>query len=302
MKAKIFAKLKQEYSPLGLGDEVLMSRASALAETGLVTDENIDAVVAVQRHDLEGLQKFADKRVSSALATERKKREEETLKKEEEAKAAEEAKKQAEAEASKKAAEDAAKKAEKDAADKAAADAANKAAAEDAKRKATEEAERKAAEDAKLAELAQKDEVISKLNERLSTLADQFSEFVATGKRKDDAYNDSLKKLKESKAQLEEQLKNLVDESTAVKEAQAKAERKAKIEAKAKELGVPEWRINEGFTIEDDASDETISGVLAMVANNINTHLLPGSKGFNPLTGSKPTDEEVSKLAASLVK
>lgn len=67
MKAKIFAKLKQEYSSLGLGDEYLMSKADSLAATGLVTDDNIDAVVACQRKELEGLQKANDKRVTDAL-------------------------------------------------------------------------------------------------------------------------------------------------------------------------------------------------------------------------------------------
>ena len=52
MKAKIFAKLKQEYSSLGLGDEYLMSKADSLAATGLVTDDNIDAVVACQRKEI----------------------------------------------------------------------------------------------------------------------------------------------------------------------------------------------------------------------------------------------------------
>lgn len=80
MKAKIFAKLKQEYSSLGLGDEYLMSKAESLAATGLVTDDNIDAVVACQRKELEGLQKANDKRVTDALEKERKKHEEETRK------------------------------------------------------------------------------------------------------------------------------------------------------------------------------------------------------------------------------
>lgn len=99
MKAKIFAKLKQEYSSLGLGDEYLMSKAESLAATGLVTDDNIDAVVACQRKELEGLQKANDKRVTDALEKERKKHEEETRKKEQEA---EEARKKAEEEAKKK--------------------------------------------------------------------------------------------------------------------------------------------------------------------------------------------------------
>lgn len=68
MKDKIFQKLKQGYSRLGLGDEVLQAHAESLAATGLVTDENIDNVVNAQKGFLEGLQRNYDTRVSSATA------------------------------------------------------------------------------------------------------------------------------------------------------------------------------------------------------------------------------------------
>lgn len=45
MKEKIFQKLKQEFSHLGLGDVVLQAHADSLAAIGLVTDENIDTVI-----------------------------------------------------------------------------------------------------------------------------------------------------------------------------------------------------------------------------------------------------------------
>ena len=49
MKEKIYAKLKQAYSSLGLGDEVLQAHAESLANLGFVTDENLDAVVGGQK-------------------------------------------------------------------------------------------------------------------------------------------------------------------------------------------------------------------------------------------------------------
>ena len=76
MKDKIFQALKQDYPQLGLGDEVLMARAEALAATGLVTDENLKTVVASQKANLEALQKSNDKRVADALAKARKEAEE----------------------------------------------------------------------------------------------------------------------------------------------------------------------------------------------------------------------------------
>lgn len=49
MKDKIFQLLKQEYKSLGLGDEVLQAHAEMLDKMGLVTDDNIETVVASQK-------------------------------------------------------------------------------------------------------------------------------------------------------------------------------------------------------------------------------------------------------------
>ena len=66
MKEKIFNALKQEYKALGLSDEILQGHANALAAIGLVTDENLSAVVAAQKDFLTGLQSGIDKRVTTA--------------------------------------------------------------------------------------------------------------------------------------------------------------------------------------------------------------------------------------------
>ena len=72
MKDKIFQALKQAFPQLGLGDEILMARAEALDATGLVTEENLQAVVTSQKANLEALQKSNDKRVAEALAKAKK--------------------------------------------------------------------------------------------------------------------------------------------------------------------------------------------------------------------------------------
>ena len=72
MKDKIFQALKQEFTHLGLGDEILTARAEALASTGLVTDENLQSVVSSQKASLEAMQKDNDKRVAAALAKAKK--------------------------------------------------------------------------------------------------------------------------------------------------------------------------------------------------------------------------------------
>jgi len=248
MKNKIFAKLKQEYSSLGLGDEYLMAKADSLAATGLVTDDNVDAVVACQRKELEGLQKSNDKRVTDALEKERKKHEEETRKKEQEA--------------------------------------------EEARRKAEEEAKGKV-----------KPEVTDPAGDpRYDELKKQFDEIVAAGKKRDAESAATIKALTDRNTELGKAVKDLTDKNTAAEAAAAKAARNAMIVAKAKELGVPQWRIDEGFIIADDATDEVVTETLTKVANNINTNILPGNRGMFPMAGNEPTKDELASMAANLVK
>ena len=255
MKAKIFAKLKQEYSSLGLGDEYLMSKAESLAATGLVTDDDIDAVVACQRKELEGLQKANDKRVTDALEKERKKHEEETRKKEQEA-------------------EEARKKAEE---------------AEEARKKAEEEAKKKG-------------EPKPQPDNDMASVLKRMEEMEEANKQREAQYTATIKTLTDKNTELGKTVKELSDKNAEAEAAAAKAARTAMIQAKAKELGVPQWRIDEGFTLAEDASDEVITETLTKVANNINTNLLPGTKNIFPLSGNDPTKEELASMAASIVK
>ncbi|MCC8037276.1 MAG: hypothetical protein LIP02_03950 [Bacteroidales bacterium] len=272
MKSKIFAKLKQEYASLGLGDEALLARAESLSATGLVTDENIDAVVAVQRGDLESIQRRMDKRVADALEKARKTREDE-----DKAKAEAEAKAKAEAE----------EKAE-------------------AERKAKEEAERKAREGEEALKAAQTQTQIPAGNDpndrRIAALEKQIKDILDAAKRKDEDAAKSQKKLSEANADLLKRIEAITKESEEAKAAQARADFDRKITEKAKMLGVPQWRIDEGFTIAQDASDETIAMTLEKVANNITANLLPSPGGLPPIADGKPAKSEVDAIAASLVK
>lgn len=246
MKSKIFAKLKQEYSSLGLGDEVLMALAESLAATGLVTDDNIDAVVSYQRGNLETLQKHNDKRVTDALEKERKKNADEAAK----------------------------KKAEEEAAEKA-------------------EAERKAKEEAEKNKGNQSGDNAN--DPRFAEFERRLNEMNAASKKREEAHATE-------KAEMEKRIKELTEKNEAAEAAKAKADRQAKILNMAKELGVPQWRIDEGFVIADDATDEAIKTQLTTVANNVKTNLLPGSKAHNALGGGEATKEEIASLAATLVK
>lgn len=93
MKEKLFSALKQAYSHLGLGDELLTAYSDSLVAAGIVTEENLTAVVEAQKASLEAIQKANDKRAADA----KKKAEEEAAKKAEELERAEAEKKAREA-------------------------------------------------------------------------------------------------------------------------------------------------------------------------------------------------------------
>lgn len=61
MKEKIYNQLKQEFSKLGLSDELLQSVAASIDLTGLVTDENLATVVKGQENMLKSYQSNLDK-------------------------------------------------------------------------------------------------------------------------------------------------------------------------------------------------------------------------------------------------
>lgn len=276
MKDKIFQLLKQEYKSLGLGDEVLQAHAEMLDKMGLVTDDNIETVVASQKSFLESLQKDNDRRVTDA-----KKKFEEAQKAKEDAErkaAEEEAKKKADEEAEKKRLEELAKKNEMP----------------DYLKKYFEEqaAEKKASEEAR-----------SKEREEFKKLVETL-----TQKNTDQAktYNEQMEEQSKTIKELQETIQKQAEEAKAKEEAAAKAKAKAdhdaKILSKAKELGIPDSRINEGFTLSDDATDETIETYLSKVANNYKALQQPQFGGSYRASEGEPTKEEVDNVAASLVQ
>lgn len=229
MKEKIFQKLKQGYSHLGLGDDVLQAHAESLAALGFVTDENIDNVVNAQKTFLEGLQKNYDKRVTSATA-----------------KAKEDTKKEL---------EDAAK-----------------AAAEEKARKEKEERERR---------------------EKEKEMPDWY-------KAEKEASDKTIKELLESVKTMKEGYDAMKSENDKLKAERTAAERKNSIISKAKELGIPQYRIDEGFAIADDADESKITEYLTKVATNTKSQALPGNKGTFPLSDGAPSKESVENIAKAM--
>lgn len=312
MKAKLFALLKQGYSALGLGDEILMGLAGALATPGVVTDENIQMVVSAQKEYLEGLQRANDKRVNDALDKERKKHAEETLKQKEEAEKA--AKAQAEA--------DAQAKKEAEAKEKAAAETKEKAAAEtEAKKQAADEQAKLLAEIEALKEKGASESVIEFLKASALKQGQEQTKAAEDSQRMMSAYQQQIDSLRTENAlqqdsfakmieELRQQTKSAMEgyqalktENDAAKAAKAKADRQGFIISKAKELGVPQWRIDEGFALAEDANEDVIAEKLATIASNIKTSQLPSSNALSfPKGDNKPTAQEIADFAKTIVR
>lgn len=103
------------------------------------------------------------------------------------------------------------------------------------------------------------------------------------------------------KKEQEEKLNALKTESDTLKAEKAKNARMSLITNKAKELGIPEWRVNEGFVIADDADETAIASYLANIQQNLVTAGLDG-KGHFPLAGNKEaTKEETDKIASTMI-
>lgn len=283
--------LKQEYKSLGLGDEILQAHAEALASLGYVTDENLTTVISVQKSYLEGLQKLNDKRASEAAEKARKKAreeyEEETRKKDEEAKKkAEEAKKKAEEEA----AELAKKKTEEEA---------KKKAEEEAARKREEELKKSAIPDAVKQLLAQRDEESKKEREERESA---FAQLLAKSKEQEDSFKKYIEEANAKNAALVAQYEAIKKEAEDAKEAKRVLDRKNFILDTAKSLSIPQYRIDEGFNIQDDMDNEGINAYLTKVANNIKANALPVDNPQQKLPDGTVTKEETDAIAKMLIK
>lgn len=264
MTKKIFEALKQAYKSLGLGDAILQAQAEALNATGLVTDENLDNIVSSQKGWLESLQKSNDKRVADAINK--------------------------------------TKADTKAAIDTAVSEALAKAEAE---RKAKEEEERIAA--------LQRANVSEEVQKQFAEIRKKYEDTLATRKAEQETYQQSIaeyqkqmeeriaKMLEENKT-LSSSIKAMQDEKAAI-EAQKIAEaRQAMILSKAKELGVPQTRIDEGFAIADSLDEAGITEYLTKVANNSKVMKLPTGGTAAPLATGEPDKAEIASLASSLIQ
>lgn len=192
MKDKIFNSLKQNYSNLGLSDEILQGQAEALANTGFVTDDNLQTVIDGQKAFLASLQSGIDKRVTDAV---------------------------------------------------------NKA-----------KGERK--------------------------------ERHAGGGEHDKTEPDLQKMIEEA---LAAKLSPIQEELNAYKAKDQQTARANMIASKAKELGIPEWRVREGFAITPEMDEAAINSYLASVKQNIVTAGLESSNASGVLSTSEEKSKELAE-------
>lgn len=192
---------------------------------------------------------------------------------------------------------DALKKANEKAAEeakKAAEEAAKKKAEQEAK--AAEEAAKKAAEEAKKA--AEEEARKNGLNEQMKAYFDEME------KRRNDEFSKQMKAQKEayekSIKELTGKLDTLSQENAKAAAEKARVERQAKILNIAKELGIPQTRIDEGFVIAEDADDAAINSYLGTVKKNIDANKLPSNGHFLD-SDAKPSDKELEDVAGALL-
>lgn len=115
-------------------------------------------------------------------------------------------------------------------------------------------------------------------------------------------WDKKIAELSKGSKELSESLSAMKAENDRLKAEKADADRKNLITSKAKELGIPQYRIDEGFVIAPDADEAAISSYLTSVANNIKSQQLPGNRNVFPQSDSKPEKAEVDSIAKSLVR
>lgn len=115
-------------------------------------------------------------------------------------------------------------------------------------------------------------------------------------------YQNNIAELLKSQKGNTEMLNSLKQENEAFKREKTIAERNGFIQSKAKELGIPKWRIEEGFVLPENAENEVIIKSLSAIANNVKTQLLPTSEKYPLGNDSKEIGVMIDSISKSLVK
>ena len=281
MKEKIFNALKQEYARLGLGDGILSGLAEMLASTSLVTDENLQGIVAGQKAYLEDLQKSNDKRVQEAVTKTQK-------------------------DATDKA--DAAAKEHQAAVEKLRKEYDEYKSAHPDKQPLTPPAEDKEMLEWYKKEKAEREKREQERASKEKEWQDKLDNIEKAWQDKFDAIEKSrseseakVKAIEEAKKASDAKLKAIEDAKAAEEAERAATLRRETINGKAKEKGIPDWMIAHGFAdISPDADDAKIDEILSQYASEIQTNFLPGKNALPQFDGKQATKADTDSLVAKL--
>ena len=274
MKDKIFNALKQEYARLGLGDNILLGLAEMLAGTSLVTEENLQGIVAGQKAYLEDLQKSNDKRVQEAVDKTQK-------------------------EATDKA--DAAAKQHKAAVEKLQKEYDDYKTAHPGKQPETPPAEDKEMPEWYKKEKAEREKQEREREQAIALREKEWQDKLDAIEKARSESEAKFKAIEDAKKVSDEKLKAIEDARTKAEKERAANLRRETINGKAKEKGIPDWMIAHGFAdITDDADDAKIDEILSRYANEIQTNLLPGRNSIPAYDGKQATKADTDSMVAKL--
>lgn len=145
------------------------------------------------------------------------------------------------------------------------------------------------------------DRMRTELNSVKTQNEDLKKKIESTTKQDDTKKEEEPEWFKAYKEQQESRFNQIKQENESFKQEKAKAARVNLIETKAKELGIPDWRMKEGFTIADDADEAAIVQHLTGVQKNLVTAGLMDKRRF-PLEGKGEVSKEEADAIADKMK
>jgi hypothetical protein len=95
-------------------------------------------------------------------------------------------------------------------------------------------------------------------------------------------------------------VKPIQDELAAQKAKETASARANLVNSKAKELGIPDWRINQGFTIADDADETAIGEKLAAIKQDIVTAGLANVNYFPLKSDATASKEDADRIVGKM--
>lgn len=137
----------------------------------------------------------------------------------------------------------------------------------------------------------------------MADLMKQYEQKFAESATATAALQKQLEELINSNKTQTEKLASIEKENAVMKAEKARVEREAFIANTAKELGIPEWRMNEGFAIKESDDNDAIKNYLTGVATNIKALGVPSAGGrVVPFGDKTATKDEIDSLVKSIMK